>query len=140
MIIKLFDIYSEATQDLFLGSARLFEQFTIYKPATSRPCNSERYFMATGYLGISVAQNWIAHLQKAQLAHNQIPLTRLTTDSWNPAIIAAVHEQIQWQEQQQIDMIEKTLNLDMKDLPKLMEVTLKKSKEWCERFKVPFKL
>ena len=140
MIIKLFDIYSEATQDLFLGSARLFEQFTIYKPATSRPCNSERYFMATGYLGRSVAQNWIAHLQKAQLAHNQIPLTRLTTDSWNPAIIAAVHEQIQWQEQQQINMIDKTLNLDMKYLPKLMEVTLKKSKEWCERFKVPFKL
>lgn len=140
MIIKLFDIYSEATQDLFLGTARLFEKFTIYKPATSRPCNAERYFIAIGYGGTISAKSWISHLQKAQLAHTQHPLTRLTTDSWSPAILAAVHEQIQWQERQQIDMIEKTLSLSMKDLPNLMDVTLKKSKQWCERFNVPFKL
>lgn len=140
MIIKIFDMYSEATQDLFLGTARLFEKFTIYKPATSRPCNSERYFMATGYVGSIYAQSWILHLQKAQIANQQSPLTRLTTDSWNPAILAAVQEQIQWQEKQQVDMLNKTLNLDIQELPQLMETTLKKSKEWCERFKVPFRV
>jgi 23S rRNA U2552 (ribose-2'-O)-methylase RlmE/FtsJ len=140
MIIKLFDIYSEATQDLFLGSARLFEKFTIYKPATSRPCNAERYFMATGYVGSAVAQPWIAHLQKAQIVHTQSPLTRLTSDPWIPAILEAVQEQIRWQESQQIQTIQETLTLDLNTLPSRMEVTLQKSKQWCERFKVPFRM
>lgn len=138
IIVKLFDIYSEATKDLFLGSARLFERFTIYKPATSRPCNAERYFIGIGYSGKSTAQPWISHLQRAQLIHSSSPLTRLTTDSWNPAILAAVQEQIQWQEQQQMNIIEKTLTFDMKDLTTLIEQNIIKSKEWCERFKVPF--
>lgn len=140
MIIKCFDIYSPATKDLILGTARLFEQFTIYKPATSRPCNSERYFMAKGYVGSALAQPWIAHLQKAQQAHVQSPLTRLTTDSWSPAILAAIQEQIAWQEQQQIQTIEETLHLDLRTLPARIEITLQKSKQWCERFKVPFRM
>ena len=73
MIIKLFDIYGTATQDLFLGSARFFEKFTLYKPATSRPCNSERYFIASGFLGKQAANQWIQYLQ--QVSRIGTPLT-----------------------------------------------------------------
>ena len=140
MIIKLFDIYSQATQDLFLGTARLFSRFTIYKPATSRPCNSERYFIAIDYLGHRSAQSriWIQHLKNAQSKHKQSPLTRLVGEDWCPAIMRAVQEQIEKQEKQQIQCIEETLLFDIKFLEEKVAINLQMSKKWCEVFGVPY--
>ena len=139
MIIKLFDIYSAATQDLFLGTARLFGRFMLYKPATSRPCNSERYFIASDYCGNKTPQAliWIRHLQDAQLIHAESPLTRLT-DDWPPEIMRAIKEQIQWQERVQISVIEETLGLQMSSIATKIERSIALSKKWCETFRVPY--
>jgi hypothetical protein len=32
--------------------ARCFKEWMLYKPAMSRPCNSERYFIARGFRGL----------------------------------------------------------------------------------------
>jgi len=137
IVIKLFDIYSEVTQDLILGSARLFEKFTIYKPATSRPCNSERYFIASGYSGSREGAEWILHLQEAQSKHKQHPLTRLVGEEWSPNILAAIKEQIEWQESEQIRIIEETLAFDKKTLDEKIFKNIAASKKWCETFGVP---
>ena len=140
IIIKLFDIYSQATQDLFLGTARLFQSFTIYKPATSRPCNSERYFIATGYGGARATQSaaWIQHLREAQSKHKQTPLTRLVEEDWSSSILQAVYEQIEWQEKQQIRSIEETIMFDMSTLEEKIANNIKMSKKWCKFFGVPY--
>jgi len=44
-VIKLFDTYSESTQSLISLCGSCFKEYSLYKPATSRPCNSERYFI-----------------------------------------------------------------------------------------------
>jgi len=139
MIIKLFDIYSQATQDLFLGTARLFNRFTLYKPATSRPCNSERYFIAIDYIGHSAHQSrlWIQHLRNAQSKHKQSPLTRLVGDPWPTNILEAIQEQIRWQEEQQIQSIEETLHFDINTLEEKIATNIQTSKAWCEVFGVP---
>jgi cap2 methyltransferase len=139
MIIKLFDMYSAATKDLLLGSARLFKEFTIYKPATSRPCNSERYFMARGYIGSGHPQatSWIRHLQDAQVKHAQSPLTRLVDFTWPANILAAMNEQIEVQEKNQIQTLTESLELDKVTIPKYVEKALALSKRWCERFGIP---
>jgi 23S rRNA U2552 (ribose-2'-O)-methylase RlmE/FtsJ len=139
MIIKLFDIYSRATQDLFLGTARLFKKFTIYKPATSRPCNSERYFIAIDYIGSRDPQSlaWIQHLKDAQAKHAQSPLTRLIEGEWPPQILEAIQEQIEWQEKQQIQIIEETLQFDMSKLEEKVTTNIHMSKKWCDAFGVP---
>ena len=139
MIIKLFDIYSQATQDLFLGTARLFNRFTLYKPATSRPCNSERYFIAIDYIGHSAHQSrlWTQHLRNAQSKHKQSPLTRLVGDPWPTNILEAIQEQIRWQEHQQIQSIEETLHFDMNTLEEKIARNIQTSKLWCEVFGVP---
>jgi len=141
MIIKLFDIYSEATQDLFLGTAVHFKKFTIYKPATSRPCNSERYFIAQGYLGQSGTNTmaWIRHLNDAQVKHAQSPLTRLMKTDWPPSVLAAVQEQIQWQEKLQMESIEKTLSFTKDSIPAQITRGLETSRRWCEVFGVPLR-
>jgi cap2 methyltransferase len=52
-IIKIFDMHYQITKDIMAILASQFKQWTIYKPATSRPCNSERYFLGIGYRGKS---------------------------------------------------------------------------------------
>ena len=52
-IIKLFDTYSDSTQTILSLCGSCFKEYTIYKPASSRPCNSERYFIGKKYRGIN---------------------------------------------------------------------------------------
>jgi 23S rRNA U2552 (ribose-2'-O)-methylase RlmE/FtsJ len=139
IIIKLFDIYSQATQDLFLGTARLFESFTLYKPATSRPCNSERYFIANNYVGPADSLEWILHLQQISEAHALSPITRLVADPWPKEILAAVQEHIEWQERQQINVIEETLLFNTIHLEKRIANNIRLSKQWCEWAGVPYR-
>jgi len=53
MVVKVFDIFSEHTSILLALVGRQFQEWTLYKPLTSRPCNSERYFIGIGYKEIS---------------------------------------------------------------------------------------
>ncbi len=137
MIIKLFDMYSPATQDLILGSASLFREFMIYKPATSRPCNSERYFIGVGYSGEEKAKVWIQHLQMAFEKHQQSPLTRLIKTKWPEQLTNLLQEQIQWQEQLQVDSIQGALAIQKKDIQKLIQTNIDTSSMWCDFFQVP---
>jgi len=52
-VLKFFDIYAKPTQILISLIRCCFQGWTIYKPATSRPCNSERYLLCRGYRGIN---------------------------------------------------------------------------------------
>ncbi len=52
-ILKFFDAFSVPTQDLIIGLGSQFKRWTLYKPATSRPCNSEQYFIGVDYKGCS---------------------------------------------------------------------------------------
>jgi 23S rRNA U2552 (ribose-2'-O)-methylase RlmE/FtsJ len=136
MIVKLFDIYGRATQDLFLGTALFFDKFTLYKPATSRPCNSERYFIASGYGGAEKAAPFIKHLDEARIKHEQNPLTQLFKNPWPQDVMYAVEEQIIWQEQLQIKTIHETLHLQKNTIYTKILNSIQLSREWCERFDV----
>ena len=48
-VLKIFDSFSRPTEDMILGLGSCFQSWTLYKPATSRPCNSEQYFIGIGY-------------------------------------------------------------------------------------------
>jgi 23S rRNA U2552 (ribose-2'-O)-methylase RlmE/FtsJ len=140
MIIKLFDIYGSGTRDLFLGCATFFEAFTIYKPATSRPCNSERYFIGRGFKGESAELDaWINLLQEAQVKHKESPITQLLED-WPEDIMGAIKEQIQFQEEIQIQCIEDTLNLDRTTIYERLLTNMRLSKEWCINFGVNYRI
>jgi 23S rRNA U2552 (ribose-2'-O)-methylase RlmE/FtsJ len=45
MILKFFDIYTEPMKKILFYLSKNFNRWTLYKPATSRPCNSEMYFI-----------------------------------------------------------------------------------------------
>ncbi len=49
LVIKFFDILENPTQILILLITSCFREWTLYKPATSRPCNAERYLLCRGF-------------------------------------------------------------------------------------------
>lgn len=55
LVLKVFDMFSESTRILLLLMSRCFKQWMLYKPALSRPCNSERYFLGRGFTGLPPA-------------------------------------------------------------------------------------
>lgn len=48
VVLKLFDCNAPTTRDLIALMASCFQSWTLYKPVTSRPCNSEWYFLGKG--------------------------------------------------------------------------------------------
>jgi len=52
-VIKLFDTYSPSTKTLISICGSMFKEYTLYKPVTSRPCNSERYFIGKKFKGFN---------------------------------------------------------------------------------------
>ncbi len=53
MIIKIFDLFSEASIDLLYLLATYFEKIQIIKPFTSRSANSEKYIVCCNFMGIN---------------------------------------------------------------------------------------
>lgn len=86
-IMKLFDFYQKSTIDLLYFLSVHFKQWTIYKPAMSRPNNPENYFIGVDFLGccdknLFCIQNWSMDVcepchtidfRKVQL-YNQLPV------------------------------------------------------------------
>ena len=136
MIVKLFDIYSPVMIDLIVGTASTFDSFLIYKPATSRPCNSERYFIGKGFK--KEAHGWIEHLERAQVKHVEWPLTRLCDLTDAMPYVEAVKEQIEWQERLQIESIERAMFMTKEDIGSYVKDAIEQSVQWCTTFSVPY--
>ena len=49
-VLKFFDLYYDGTKDLICFLSKCFRRWTLYKPATSRPCNPEIYFLGDRFL------------------------------------------------------------------------------------------
>jgi 23S rRNA U2552 (ribose-2'-O)-methylase RlmE/FtsJ len=49
LILKVFDIEQKCTFDFVCLLAFCFDEWTLYKPALSRPCNAEKYFLGKGF-------------------------------------------------------------------------------------------
>jgi 23S rRNA U2552 (ribose-2'-O)-methylase RlmE/FtsJ len=49
LILKLFDTYTSVTQFFIRCVSLCFKEWHLYKPVTSRPCNSERYLICRGF-------------------------------------------------------------------------------------------
>jgi 23S rRNA U2552 (ribose-2'-O)-methylase RlmE/FtsJ len=74
-VLKVFDCNSPATRDLLTLLSSCFQSWTLYKPATSRPCNSEWYFL--GKSAIRHRDSAIQILMRVQEALEHSPIDRI---------------------------------------------------------------
>jgi 23S rRNA U2552 (ribose-2'-O)-methylase RlmE/FtsJ len=140
-VLKLFDICSESSMILIALMGRCFTEWTLYKPALSRPCNSERYFLGRGFKGL-----------QPQMLKSFLEIQRQALEDSYPVNAAAVlsPEELSYIEsngrkttQDQLSAIEIAEkwaeNTDAwytDQLPRDFQTSL----TWCQKFRVPYSI
>ena len=133
-IIKIFDTYSVSTQTLLSLCGSCFKEYTLYKPATSRPCNSERYFIGKKFKSakiLDLLRNMYEYTTKELYPSMEIEeLERLYISN-----ISNMYER------KQIECIElaKQFAMNSELFKDYYTDSYEKSKEFCEKFRIPMK-
>jgi hypothetical protein len=140
MIIKMFDTKNRSTLEILWLLSTCFEQTALIKPSTSRPANSERYWIGRGMREISP---WTLTLLRTLTAMeapegwNRIFATEPWPASWLEGIIT-FQQQI---ERNQYNKIQLTLNLirspSRTQIHDLLLDNIRLSRAWCVRHRIP---
>lgn len=139
-ILKLIDFYNKSTVDLLYFLSCHFEEWTLYKPHMSRPCNPEQYFIGKRFTGCSdeildVLRIW------CNIMENNQPLESLFSKEYSNDFINTIETIRQKSFKSQIEYLEKvfciidTNNDDI--IQKYLTNNAKSSYQWCIRFNVP---
>jgi 23S rRNA U2552 (ribose-2'-O)-methylase RlmE/FtsJ len=136
-VLKLFDCESAATRALILLLGRQFTEWTLYRPAMTRPCNSERYFLGRGFRGGAA-----------------VPILREALERIDEELYPVVAESA-WTETERVFLathLAMTAALQMLSIRQAIvfchdpatwrqwhRACIQKSYSWCEAFRVPAK-
>jgi 23S rRNA U2552 (ribose-2'-O)-methylase RlmE/FtsJ len=137
-VLKLFDCNSQSTQLLVLILARCFSSWTLYKPAMTRVCNSERYFLGRRMRSVSPAVIDLLHQLREQSEHSMFPMYDMPS-LYTEAELAFMHAHIQTTTKQQIQYIELAIHLNNNPAEwweHYVQKYIQLSTAWCERFRV----
>ena len=138
MLCYFFDFYHKATIELLYFLSCHFTEWTLYKPATSRPCNPEQYFIGKGFIGCSDEVFDVMRLWCNILENNQ-PLDSLLNIENNEFLIL-INELRKNSFKSQTEYLEKVFFMIDKNDENIIKKCLKNNEitsyEWCMRFKV----
>jgi len=135
-VIKLFDTYSESTQSLISLCGSCFKEYSLYKPATSRPCNSERYFIGKKFKGFN--PKVIESLKEILYNLDNDKYPKLNVSLEEKKYIDTMSNMYEEKQIQCIDLAKKFA--EDKDLFNIYYETFNKScYKFCEEFRIPMK-
>ena len=139
-ILKMFDFYEKGTVDLLYFLSCHFTEWTLYKPAMSRPCNPEQYFIGKGYTGATDEVLDVLRLWCSIINNNQ-SLDSLFNIEVPCEFKNALNELRTFSFIRQTRYLEKVFYIINKNDDKLIQDYLnnniKSSHEWCVRFRAP---
>jgi 23S rRNA U2552 (ribose-2'-O)-methylase RlmE/FtsJ len=137
-VLKLFDYYYRSTLDLIHLLSTLFDEWTLYKPGMSRPCNPEHYFIGKGFTGCSEEILDAMRLWCSIVDHQQ-PLDSLFVQE--EPVDEMIRELRHKSFQIQTEYLERVFHMIEKNDDALIQQHLqqneKTSYNWCVRFNVP---
>jgi 23S rRNA U2552 (ribose-2'-O)-methylase RlmE/FtsJ len=136
-ILKFFDCDSPHTMHLIILLGRCFKEWTLYKPAMTRPCNSERYFLGKGFR--SLTPECLASLKSIEEQSRFLRYPTLETDAYLEHENAFLKKHIDASITQQIKYIESAIILSK--TPNIwwsnwLPSCINQSALWCETFHV----
>jgi 23S rRNA U2552 (ribose-2'-O)-methylase RlmE/FtsJ len=135
MIVKLFDVFSEHSQVLVVLMGRQFQKWTLYKPLTSRACNSERYFIGQGFHGYKNTIYEKLEEIEGKAKEGQYPLANL--EEYERLYL---NQHIEKQMAKQLRAIENAICFSKNPdewYNNHFEKSFAISKDWCHRFHIP---
>ena len=146
-VLKVFDCYHRATMDLLYFLSCHFDQWTLYKPGMSRPCNPEHYFVGRGFHGctdevLDVMRLWCHMLE------NHEPLEALFHEDYvyDSTFTTWIKEHRSHAFASQLDYLERVFQMIEREQSgeelrrEELEENERHSLEWCHRFHVPTSL
>jgi 23S rRNA U2552 (ribose-2'-O)-methylase RlmE/FtsJ len=143
-ILKMFDFYEKGTMDLLYLLSCHFTEWTLYKPAMSRPCNPEQYFIGKGYTGATDEVYDVLRLWCSMLENNQPveALFKIEVPSEFKNIISELRTLSFIRQTEYLEKVFFIINKsDASEATHLIQDYLKNniktSHEWCVRFRAP---
>ena len=138
-VLKMFDCNSAATRDLIAILGSCFSSWTMVKPVTSRPCNSEWYFVGKGAYRDKKTAIQILQTVRDGLAQEP-PNQYVRLLESNPIEETLNHIQGARVESQ-MDALKKVLEFCHQPLTtdqvKLWEAQVEPCLHWCSSFRIP---
>jgi 23S rRNA U2552 (ribose-2'-O)-methylase RlmE/FtsJ len=139
IVLKIFDCNLQATRDLISLLASCFQSWSLYKPVTSRPCNSEWYF-----LGRSANRDrrfvigYLKQIRDFMCEHPDMVVQSLLRVNSLESLLKNL-QQIRCKKQ--IDALKEVIAFCKDhasiDLHKLWESNREKTILWCLEFRMP---
>jgi len=139
-VLKFIDFYNKATVDLLYFLSCHFVEWTLYKPAMSRPCNPEHYFIGKGFTSCSDEALDALHAWCNRLEINNI-MESLLKSEYSDEFIQIISEIREQSAKSQIEYLTRVFDIiEQKDEQLVQEYlmhNITSSHEWCKRFNVP---
>jgi 23S rRNA U2552 (ribose-2'-O)-methylase RlmE/FtsJ len=139
-VLKIFDIQSKATRDFLTLIGSCFKEWTIYKPVTSRPCNSEWYFLGLGasFIRTNVIE-YLIYIRDC-LAKDQIFEKLLDNNEREDFLQTLQKERVERQSlalQNVLKYCDEPRTSEKNN--ELWKAQIEPSKNWCSTFRIPYK-
>jgi len=139
-ILKFIDFYNKATLDLLFFLSCHFQQWTLYKPAMSRPCNPEHYFIGKGFIGYS-HEAMDALYMWCNRFENKDPMDSLLKSEYSSEFVEICNTICKASVANQIEYLTRVFSIieqnDEAIIQRHLEYNIKISYDWCMRFNVP---
>lgn len=141
-ILKIFDIFTNATIDILYILSQLYKKIYIVKPNTSRYANSEKYVICKYFKNINI----LPILKKLSTIYpflnNNISIKRFLNINIPYIFINKLEDINAILGQQQLENILTTFHLienyKQEKIDTLKKNNIQKSIQWCMKYKIPF--
>ena len=141
LVLKVFESFSPATELLIVLLGRCFKEWMLYKPALSRPCNSERYFLGRGFNRLSPQTLQVLMAMQSAAAEDKYPrLEGLDISEPERAYLDHNSRKYTLEQETAIQKAEQYANHPEVWYSTQLPHDFRSSLLWCEKFHVPYKL
>lgn len=142
-VCKVFDLYTHFSIKIIYILKCFYKTINIYKPSTSRPANSEKYVVASGFLGID--GNYFNELLSMVSLWNYLGEDDIMSDVFEDIPYNFYESMKEYNTscyKIQDIFIRKTLHIinnkcSMIYLKHLLEIQIKNAVNWCQMYKIP---
>lgn len=145
-VLKVFDMFQENTLKAIQILSECYETTYIIKPLTSRPANSEKYILCTGFKGRHKAQCHITLLESILTTYDENKtIDALNVVPYNINVLSCLVNFNIYYSLRQVFYIERTIQY-IKDLAhtsnqgkidNILQEHCTKSIKWCEKYNIP---
>jgi 23S rRNA U2552 (ribose-2'-O)-methylase RlmE/FtsJ len=144
IVLKIFDCNSPVTRDFVTLLASCFKSWTLYKPVTSRPCNSEWYFLGRSAIRDRSSAIRVLEAVRDGLSMNPpVVYTRLIQTE-GATLDSQIYTMQKTREQVQMSALKEVLtfckekdSMDSTVLGTMWEAHRDQTIHWCNDFRMP---